>query len=361
MTEHKLIIHSRPRADLDWQCPRKRYWHYEYDGKGIVTDTTYLELYLGTTIHDGLAAFAHGKGIEEVAAAAHAQMLESLLKPEAHTPEEEEFAKEQATLTEGLLRGFHKHVWPRLMEEYPTIVAIEEPMTYKHDGLAFLAKPDLVVEDKEGNFWYIEYKSTSSKKDAWINSWETAIQLHATVRAIEQTKGVKLTGVVVQGLYKGYETYGKQTSPFCYAYRKSGNPPFLEDQISYEYRAGWKKYPVWNLEGGIKSWVENMSSELLADQFPQAPPIFVKDDLIDAFFKQRAFREQQIRDTMQGEITEIELNEIFPMHFDKCVPSFGKPCAYKRLCFSPVQDPLTAGYEYRDSSHELEWFIHNGT
>ena len=357
----ELIVYSRNRATIDWDCPRKRYWHYEYGGKGVVGTNTYLELYLGTSLHEGLAAFAKGVDIEEVATAARKQMLDTLLPDEFHTKEEEDFGYEQATLVEGLLRGFYKHVWPRLIAQYPTIIAVEEPMKFMHDGMVFLAKPDLVVADGENSIWYFEYKSTSSKKENWVNSWDTAIQLHATIRAIEQTKKLKLTGVIVQGLYKGFESWGKNSSPFTYCYKRNANPPFVQADTRYEYQAGYKKFPVWEMEGGVKKWVEDMPENILGDQFPQAPPIFVKEELIDAFFQQRRWREKEIQTAMQmvesGVDPSVMLDITFPQHFDKCQPYFGKPCSYRSLCFGDASNPLAKGYQERDTSHEEEWGI----
>lgn len=358
----ELRLYSKSGVQCDWQCPRKRYWNYEYGGRGVVTGNTYLELYLGQCLHDGLSAIAHqhqdGKvDIDAIATAAKQQMLDSLMGDGAGLQEEFDFANEQAALVEGLLRGFHKQVWPRLMKQYPVIKLIEKEMVYKHDGLGFMSKPDLVLGDAEGNNWYVEYKSTSSKKEAWVNSWNTAIQLHSTIRAIESSLGDKITGVIVQGLYKGFESYGKQSSPFCYAYRRNGNPPFSETETIYEYKSGFKRVPTWELEGGVKAWVESMPDHVLAEQFPQAPPIFVKDDLIDAFFEQRKWREHEIE--MANGVLAIAdeeskkgiLDITFPQRFDQCVPGWGKSCSYLKLCHGPQVDPLTAGYEWRDEEH----------
>jgi hypothetical protein len=360
MTELKL--YSKSGVQCDWQCPRKRYWNYEYGGKGVVTGSTYLELYLGQAVHDGLAALAHGVEIGEIAKTAKQQMMQSLMENSAGLQEEFEFANEQAALVEGLLRGFAKHVWPRLCKEYPKIILVEQAMVYKHDTFGFMAKPDLVVADSEGNNWYVEYKTTSSKKDGWVNSWNTAVQLHSTIKAIENTLKEKVTGVIVQGLYKGFESYGKQSSPFCYAYRRQGNPPFSETETTYEYKAGFKRVPTWELDGGVEAWVEGMPENVLADQFPQAPPIFVKDDLIEAFFKQRAWREKEIQ--MAGEMFPMVDDEgrqsimdvAFPQRFDQCVPTFGKPCSYLKLCHGPQGvDPIQAGYSWRDEEHLMEF------
>lgn len=368
-----IKLHDRSRAVADWKCERYRFWGYEAFGTGITGEVHPLELFMGTTLHDGLAAIAtqwRDRGwadIDEIAALAYQQMLEPLLAQSVGELEEEvDFAKEQATLVEGLLRGFYKQAWPRLVAAYPKILFIEEEMTYPHDGMVFMSKPDLIVATEDmSETAYIEYKSTSSKKAEWMNSWNTAIQLHSTVKAVEATKGVKVTQVIVQGLYKGHESFGKQASSFCYAYKKNGQPPFSQNQVEYAYKAGFKRYPTWELEGGVKAWVEGMPENVLAEQFPQSPPIFIKDEMVDRFFKQRSIREQEIDLALQmledpngsfdEETKKAIMDTAFPQRFDQCVPSFGKPCAFRPLCHGGAgADPFSAGYVKREPHHKLE-------
>ena len=365
----ELRLYDRSRVVTDWSCPRKRWWQYEYDGKGIVSGNTHLELFLGTCLHDGLAAIAHQHlsdtvDIDAVSAAARKQMIDALLAQTTGEVDEVNFANEQAALVEGLLRGFHKHVWPRLMTQYPVIMCIEQEMTYEHDALVFMAKPDLVLADTEGNIWYIEYKSTSSKKEGWLNSWNTAVQLHSSIRAIESTIHEKVSGVIVVGLYKGFESYGKQSSPMCYSYKRNGNPPFSQDEVMYEYKAGFKRYPTWEMPGGVKAWVEGMPANILADQYPQTPPIFVKDDLVDKFFQQRSYREKEIQHALKMIVNADDpewgkqlLEVAFPQKFDQCQPGWGKwgkSCQYLKICHGHVENPLLEGFEWRVPHHKPE-------
>lgn len=364
---NKIIrLLDRTRTVADWKCPRARYWGYEYMGRGITKSATSLELFMGITIHDALAAIATAPdlSIDTIAEAAQIQMYEELIRIAGETvmPEHVEFAREQAALTEGLIRGFHKHVWPRLMDQYPTIVAVEQEMEYnlyEDDNLhlIFMTKPDLIVEDLEGNLVYLEYKSTSSKKASWINSWDTQVQLHSSILATEATIGRKPEFVQIVGLYKGYESYGKQSSPFCYAYKKAGNPPFTKDIISYDYKAGLRRSATWEMPGGVKAWVEGMPDNVLTDQFPMTAPIPVNDDLVQAFFKQRVYRETEITTAAQvGEYDSPEtgLDKVYPQRFDQCKPSFGWSCGFNKLCHGHVSDPLTEGFELRTPHHQKE-------
>ena len=377
-----LYLYDRSRVVCDWKCPRQRYWNYEWGGTGVAPQTTALPLFAGITLHDALAAIATeaqaGRDIDgdELAKAVWQQMFTGLT--ESLDPADVDgftYAREQATLLEGMVRGFLQHVWPALRAEYPTILFTEQEMSYPHgrDGqlntydptLIFMSKPDLILANDQGEAVYIEYKSTSSKRDSWINSWDTAVQLHSTIRSVKATHGVDVQSVVVQGLYKGYESYGKQSSPFCYAYLLRGNPPFTEDRYYYEYQRGAKKVPVWELPGGSKQWVANMPAHVLTEQFPRTAPIYIKDELVDDFFAQAAAREMAIKVGMESlrnaalaedpEACATILNVVFPQRFDQCVPSFGSPCSYRKLCHGPRDvDPLEVGFIRRTPHHGPE-------
>lgn len=368
-----LKLYDRSRVTTDWTCPRKRYLNYEYGGKGIVSSNTSLDLFMGTCLHDGLAAMAHGLvkarknnnplfmgDIDLIATTAQKQMFETLTAHSTGVMEEIDYALEQSTLIEGMLRGFYKQVWPRILKQFPIILCIEEEMKFEHEGLTFMSKPDLVVMDGDGNVAYIEYKSTGSKSEGWVNGWSTAVQLHSTIKAIKATRDIDVSQVIVQGLYKGFSSYGKQSSPFCYAYFKKGQPPFSQDQIEYTYKAGYKRVPVWEMEGGVKKWVEGMPEEVLSEQFPQVPPIFINDDLINSFFTQRSFRENEIKMAMDmisyadEESRKSILDVAFPQKFDACASYYGRNCEFLRICHGRVENPLNEGWEQRVPHHQLE-------
>lgn len=373
MSTQPLILFDRSRVTTDWRCRRRRYYGYEYHGKGLSGDGLQLELYLGSVIHDGLAAIGMEANPESIFAAAREQVFAALESP--CDEEANEYANEQATLVEGLLRGFHKHAWPELRRQFPKIIAVEQEMILSLEAstspmgrmgtqvpMQMMTKPDLIVEDIHGELWYLEYKSTSSAKDQWVNSWSSAVQLHSSIRAAEAVLGRSVVGVVVQGLYKGYQAYGKQTSPLCYAYHRKGTPPFYSDEWAYEYRAGLKKYPVWQRPGGIAKWVEEMPTRILAEQFPQVPPIFINNSQIDAFFRQTIDREKEIWMASQAilhggneELNQQVLDMAFPQNFSDCSPSFGHACPYKKICFGPPnREPLSMGYVYRTPHHQPE-------
>lgn len=357
---------DRTRTVADWKCARARYWGYEHEGRGIVRKGSGLALEEGIAIHDALGTIGmltlNGEAIDidSIALSNARKVYDSIMVETGGVvqTESETFANEQAALVEGLIRGFYKYMWPRLMALYPKIVCVEQEMQYPlaigpDADYIFMTKPDLIVETPEGELVYIEYKSTSSKKDSWMNSWETAVQLHSSVKATEFSLGKLPSAVQIVGLYKGYESYGKQSSPFCYGYKKFGNPPFTEDSSQYEYKAGFKRFPTWELPGGVAKWVEDMPDSILANQFPLTPQIYVNEELVASFFRQRLIREMEIANFAEPNVG-YNLDAVFPQKFDQCQPSFGWSCQYKKLCHGYVGDPLTEGFVKREPHHDLE-------
>lgn len=196
------------RTTLDWSCPRKRWWGYHALGRGLQSPSVGLELFLGSCLHDGLAAIATqwrdsgSADIDAIATTTATSVLETLA--EGGVEEDVYHAHEQAALVEGLLRGFYKHAWMNLISQYPKVIAIEQEVSYPlGDNMTFECRPDLILGNDEAVV-YVEHKSTSSKSSEWVNQWNTAVQIHSTVKAIEHTMGITPTAVIVQGLYKGY-------------------------------------------------------------------------------------------------------------------------------------------------------------
>ena len=334
-----MRYYSKSRVETGLTCQRKRWWAYEAGGTGYTWPATSLPLTIGTVVHDALGGIAEGHDVEDVALAAREEMLSTL----SHSST----APEQAALVEGLVRGFVRHVWPFYQTQFTEVVAVEKMLEYKQSpNLTFLCKPDLLVRDADGNLHYIEYKTTSSIKGSWFNSWQTAIQLHSAAKVVKEVLNEDLTSIHVQGLYKGYSSYGKQGSPFCYGYCMEGQPPLSSDQWSYEYRGGFYRRPTWEMSGGVKGWVEGMPRNVLAKQFPLTPAIFPDHDLIDAFFRQCEAREKEI-----SEATNIDLT--FRQNFSQCSPAFGFDCQYMELCHGQ-QHPIDAGFERREPHHEAE-------
>lgn len=339
-------LYDRSRVTTDWRCKRRRYLNYEHNGTGITSGTAAYELFFGTVVHDALATIANFHirdgvvPITDICKAAYDQIHDTLLEQLGN----ETYATEQGWLIRGLIAGFYQYRWPRLLELYPTVIVVEQEVLWEN----FMVKPDLIMQSAEGTLVYIEYKTTGSNNEKWINSWETNPQLHVYMKAIKESLKLDVDVAVVVPLYKGSNYKGIQNSPFCYGYMRPGQPPFYEADISYSYKAGYKKHPVYTLTDNWLEWVDNMSDDLLAEQFFVVPPVYLNETIANNFFRQAALREGEIDMALKllrespPEHSEGIMDAFFPQNMEACLPSFGSSCPYADICVhgASPDDPL---------------------
>ena len=109
---------------------------------------------------------------------------------------------------------------------------------------------------------------------------------------------------------------------------------------------------MWEEPGGAEKWVREMPEQILLEQFPTAPPIFLDRELAESFLEQARWREAEIL-----RYDQQDLSKTFPQHFSECEPAFGAACPYRACCFQPWvrQAPLDSGlYIVRTPHHDTE-------
>src|SRR5690606_26097293 len=154
--------------------------------------------------------------------------------------------------------------------------------------------------------------------------------LHSYLAAMRRATGLDISAAVVVGWYKGYESRGKQNSPFCAAYHRPGNPPFTAGDIAYQWKAGYKKLPVWQIDGtSPESWVDQMPDDVLAEQFVIVPPVYLNEQIAETFFRQSRFREAEIQQGIQllkqaptEEFKQHVFDAYFPQNQEGCRPGW---------------------------------------
>lgn len=368
---------TRSHRYRDQTCPRSRWWWTEYEGRGLEAAGEAYELSLGTITHEALAGLMRGRDLGEVCEEASAA-LAAVLCPNAETlpwtrlpggryrlsnPDDPVVRGwvEQIVLLEGMLRGFARVVQPRLLEHYE-VVAVEEEFTLDlGDDLVLGTKPDLVLRRRfDQSLWYVEYKTTRDISARWFAQWPKAVQLMAGTKAIAESRGEPVEGCLIQALYKGQNRDGCLTSPLVYLWRKGQTAEVRPDRpTSWK---GWAKEPVWE-SMGVEAWIETMAIEVLAGQFPQTPPIFLNQELIDAWLRQITHREREIAlsrayladPQAQPELRQTILDQVFPQYFDQCESSW-RSCVYRDLCWIPAcaEAPLQSGFRWREFHHDRE-------
>ena len=353
---------DRSRTSTDWKCARKRYLQYDMrcegmkdtDPGGIVSPTLIMPLYIGGLGHDVLQDYAEGVKLDTALGPRIATFYDDM-KASAY---EDYFAHEQCYLVEGLLRGFIKHRWPRMMAGMK-IHSVEMETTIEiAEGIELMVKPDLILADHLGDLHYREFKSTSKNDQQWVDSWRQAPQLHIYAEALRRC-GVPVQTMVIEGMFKGWYNRKlkrpRQESPFCYGYARNGH-------WSYIWKNGWYKTPLWPASDtgiSLQEWIDGMSKQQLGGQFITTPPILPNYELAEKWMRQRTLREEQIL-AAKGRLhleeeREAILDEVFPQNLDHCEESWGDPCPYLKLCHGPQNvNPLTVGFQPRVSHHQPE-------
>lgn len=357
-----LHYYTRSHRVRDEVCPRSRYWWSVYGGRGIERDGEAFELSFGTLVHTALAGLmdpAGGQSLDELVSNG-VESLGILL-----AGRDELTQREYQTLFEAFVRGFARVVRPRLLEQYE-VVSIEREFTRDQgEGIRVGVKPDLILRRKfDGTLWYVEYKTTGNVKKEWLESWNTSVQLMAGAMLAGETLGEPVEGCIIQGLYKGYKYQGELRTPLVYRWRKPGLPGETDEIVAERPTrwAGWHREGLWEGEGGVAAWIEQMPEEVLLGQFPQTPPIFLNKELVETWLRQSAIREGEIDAVQRGfdagqEMAPETLDRTFPQYFSQCKSTWGRGCDFFDCCWFPHigADPIGSGlYRERQFHHEGE-------
>lgn len=207
-----------------------------------------------------------------------------------------DITREQCYLIEGLIWAWCIEVLPEILRR-ARIVEVEHDDVYvfgctcglgdgilglgEHSardchGIGLMCKPDfLAVTRFTQELEYHEFKTTSLDSPVFRDKWEVQVQMFSATLDAERRHGKHVQSVYIHGLIKGRrqsaynsETgkydFGppRQSSVFCYGYRKPGMPPMETEQWAalYEYTDGegknrklpkaFQKAGVWELPDG---------------------------------------------------------------------------------------------------------------
>jgi hypothetical protein len=366
-TPDGLLFLDRTRNSTDLKCRRMRYWAFEWRRRGISARLRGVPLEMGSIIHDALAHLLEGREIDEVAAEAVTRHQKA--QDEGKLGLAEERVLESQVLLEGMLRGWHRFVLPRILSEYH-VIKVEGEVIYDFLGCRLGAKPDVLLRRKgDQTLWYVEWKTTSTMSPEYFNSWTKAVQLHAGALGVARTIGEEIAGAIVFCIYKGYwnKKYRRQESIFCYGYgpRDNGDHAFPQ-RLAYEYKPGLIKYPIVD----IKRWVAEMPEDVLSEQFADTGPVLLDERLCEAWLRQTAIREKEIDHAVNlielaasPEAREEILDRYFQQNFNECLPAFGGfRCSYHDACHVKHigEDPIGSGiFDLREAHHTTDpvWMV----
>jgi len=385
MSVQKAILVDRSRIVARQECPRMRYLGYDFEGRGLAAKAGSLPLIDGIILHEGFARLFRGEDLERVLADLDQQYFNMLKDHPLHKDVKETafLYREQVALIEGILRAWHHHRLPMLLEEYE-VVSVEQAFSWQMSSeVRGMMRMDAVLRRRDDGLLHIwDAKTMTAPSQDWMRKWEHDDQWLMYLLAAEDFYREPLGGVLVEGIVKGlYRTdtaksspfSGKkiQQSPYCYGYMLDGDIPMR--QSAYTAKKGWQKFSV--AESGMTS--EEWFREVLLpehraqqggfdlnEQFIIVPPFAPTRRELERWRKQTVFGEvvwaRRLRDIQEAEGPDRDelLDCYAPCTHGRC-HKYGtdNTCQFEPICFNETieADPIGSGlYEYREPHHQQE-------
>ena len=420
-TELADIAIDRSRIDDGYFCERYRYWKYEHDGTGIEKAGEWLDPLIGTAVHQGVESLltvysrvitqgGHDSAVERAVAVAREVILAArrrgpiLIYKPSNEPDSD--ITEGMWLAEALVRGWAAVRLPALALWEIITVEKEHDATFKVDGrtVRLMTRADIVHRRGDESTFIRNLKTTSRVDQRFRDKWRYDMQTLSEVLGVEQSTGLKVDGVIIEGLVKGSrEDYERDLnewtgpgkfhwqSPLIWAWKRDGEPPMVDDQwfARYAWRctgphtmdngrkcpgnAGHKltnvhKAPTWTFPGGVKGWIDMLAQhdrELLEEQFVELPAILRSPYDIERWKRQTLHREVEIRerrDILMTRVDEVSdgtqealLDRWFPMHTQDGNCLFPSRCEMFDICHGNQGDDLEGnGWRARVPNHPQE-------
>ena len=371
---------DRSRIIAHQKCHRYRWWAYEWEDIGLETKGISFPLLTGTYVHKLLECVP--KGTWETHLPAVLVGYRASTSIENPTDDYLMLVEEQCALVEALVRGFVALRWPRLDREYKVLEVEKEYTLDLGSGVELMTRLDWLVERKSDKRLYIvNFKTTKEANHFWVKQWPYDMQTISEVLPVEAERGVKLGGVLIEGLVKGRKSvqYPRESGNWyhsnclTWAWRKVGSPPLEEEQWAARYERiesdgykhrlgkGWQRVPAWrDYPGGIKAWVEwvlTYDPEAAESCFVTIPPILRDEHEIEEWKQATVEQELNVWDAREEvKLDPSRLPILFPKHTanGNCVrPS---ECPFLDCCWSVSgDDPLGSGrFQRRVPNHPQE-------
>ena|ERR1039458_3623777 len=410
------MIHyfDRSRMETDHRCPRRLYWEYYFDGKGLQPVKLNQHLAFGSAVHISIAYILDyckkqdnlpdGVWIRDAIGAGQMDIQSRFREAkgfQAPTILEEGFEGELIQVTdgqtwlvdhycdllEGLVVGWCLVRLPLLMQQYRVVQVETEERLILTPNLVFNSRPDAIFERRtDGALVILSLKTVSQVNQMWLENFKTDQQTISEVLPVEARLGREVAGVQIEGLVKGAQAvdwprgagHKHHASPLIWGYLKEEGGLAEDWQAKWEWKdeagnnrrlgKGYNRQRISErYPGGIPAWVaylEQHENELLRAQFPSPPLISRSANELEEWQTQVKYREVQVANalveisepTNQGKELFIEmLAQVFPKHTSSCAydAQFHSKCPQYDNCWgSTGNDPIGSGmYKYREPNH----------
>lgn len=353
----KPFITTRSAHSALMTCRRLRYLNYHVGGRGVVPAAMNPALGFGTFTHRLLAEGLRqpldydllGYAEQEMAAEAALWQLGGMEQNQA-----------PLWLAAALAAVWQERHLPLILRDYEVISVEDEWLLNLPAASQFIGNKiqlpyriDAVLRHRgDGSLVPLDFKTISYAKDEALRAYDYDMQTLLHTWATEVHFGEPCSRVMLHFLYKGSNRNGVYYSPLVTGYRKAAAPPFVEEQVSWEYRANWARFNTWEYPGGLRAWLRRLPESVLASQV-LTREVYRHAD-VDNFVRQFAVQEDQVADALLAldeadseEMRNLVMDSVFPGNLDSTCwhNRFGQRCAYVSLCFEgkTVEEALASG------------------
>lgn len=345
---------SRSSHETHRKCPRKAYYTYMKDTHGYVGSSTNIELVIGLAVHLGMETLMKGGTLEDAVTYATLKCLEDFPSPPGALDEEGEkswafYKREQTSLVEALLRGWHRVRSPRFFAEYEVVDVEKERRTLLAPNILLTSRDDGLLRRREDNSLIIVNWKTTSAVTAWEEKWHYDVQAWTEALAAEHEIGEPVTGVLFEGFYKGVRKDNRQCTDLLYGYKleKRGE----ETRYSIKYMAPskaspWERFFVPNEEkfgpSPLAYWIGWIPWDDCAKYFLTSNPVQKEDRITQEWINEVVRLESEVEHILRPEVTEEERLTYFIRNFShfNC-----NRCPFEKVCLKgvPFEDLVENG------------------
>lgn len=375
MTNEKWKF-SRSHVACRRECPRLQYLTYYADGTGYESSSVNVEQSTGTLLHAAVASIMdHLRTTDTLPSEAvvAASLTKAVAEYRAEVGERGfdldtvgdmkiELLR-QSALVEGLVRAWVAVRLPELHTHYRVLAVEEEWEPDLGDDIVCMMRIDAVLEDRSTHeTWPIELKTTGYTDDRWLEKWRYDTQTLMHAWAAEEHYGRPCGGVKIEAFYKGYK--GKDSegsviyhSPLVRGYLKRGNPPFDEDEFSWDKanarRKGWEGINVWE-HMSMRDWVQLLPADTLRGQL-FAVDVYRNEGEVEDWIARTVVEQREIREAVSNPDVDW-LPRVFPARMDSwCFQNmYRRKCRFLPVCWEGIEPGESDLYRVRMPHHSTE-------
>lgn len=413
-TSPDIYLTDNSRIRTMQQCPRKRYWNNEFQGRGIVSNRNSVALSKGLAIHKGVETLNRSlinpcaeppyllvlspENLVETAVKAALDEFDTRASAEELEVElgttEDYLYKEQKALIEFAVRGYALTRLPQHKQTHRFVSVEKEHLLQLTDRIILMGRTDGVEQKIDTSGHYIfEFKTSFAWDDLISQEYSIDLQGLSSILQVEAEFNqaniqARVDGINMEFFINGSRKKDKKDNVYkqetwtIRPWMKTGAITGSEFKWKYWYQDAFgnnhnlgktfQRVNIWEIMP-IKEWVEMLASGSLqpelGDPFQSvfiAPTPYYRDQQdVDSFITQTIAQEERVIEGIQlirEEESESEkqrlLDKYFPQHRHSCINKYRKVCPYWGLCWGrdgldkmPVESGL---FKLREAHHDAE-------